>query len=110
MDRKNIAVAVDENGTLWKGHFGIAPFYRIYNEEKKFIEQRENPYGANSENHSHHDNPKMIIGFLNDCKIFVARRMGQESRIKLKENFGIIPFLTEISLPNEAVESIKLDD
>ena len=109
MERKYIAVGVDEEGKIWKGHFGIAPVYLIFDEMKNPVEKRINPYGANSEKHSHHDNPKLIISFLNDCKFFVAKRMGQESRIKLKENFGIISVLTEITEPEEAIKTINPD-
>ncbi len=109
MERKYIAVGVDDEGKIWKGHFGIAPVYLIFDEMKNMIEKRINPYGANSENHSHHDNPNLIISFLNDCKIFVAKRMGQESRVKLKENFGILPFLTDKTSPEEAIKTLEID-
>ncbi len=102
-ERKYIAIAIDENGTIWKGHFGVAPTYLIFDYNKNLIEERRNPYGIGSENHSHHDNPKLIISFLNDCNVFIGRRMGQQSRVKLGENFGITPFLTEITSPQEAL-------
>ena len=111
MDKKDkIAIAVDEDGKIWKGHFGSASYYLIYDEKKSFVEKRKNPYGAASEMHSHHDNPKLIIEFLSDCKIFVGKRMGQESRIKLREKFGILPFLTDISEPELALEKLNIND
>jgi predicted Fe-Mo cluster-binding NifX family protein len=109
-NNNKIAVAVDEDGKIWKGHFGIAPYYLIYDDEKTFAEKRQNPYGAASEKHTHHDNPKLIIKFLSDCKIFVGKRMGQESRIKLKQNFGIEPFITDIADPETALEQLELND
>jgi hypothetical protein len=52
----------------------------------------------------------LIIQFLSDCKIFVGKRMGQESRIKLRQNFGIAPFLTEIAEPELALEKLNIND
>ena len=102
--RTLIAVAVKEDGSLWSGHFGMAPFYNIYSADGKFTEKRENPYGAENKNHQHHDNPKLIVNFLNDCKVFIAKKMGGDSRRKLVENFGIIAFLTEADTPEKAVK------
>ncbi len=111
MNSKNkIAIAIDEDGQIWKGHFGIAPYYLIYDNNKSFIEKRLNPYGAKSEKHSHHDNPKLIINFLSDCKIFVGKRMGRESEIKLKQNFGIEAFLTDIAEPETVIGKLNFND
>ncbi len=106
MERVNIAVGVDENGKIWKGHFGIAPYFYIYDSDKNFLEKRLNPYGTAAEKHNHHDNPKLIINFLNDCNVFVAKRMGQESIIKLEQNFGIKPVIVKTENVEEALESV----
>ena len=107
MERKYIAVGVDTNEKIWKGHFGIAPYFYIYDEKKNFIEKRLNPYGQLAEGkHNHHDNPKLIIDFLNDCNTFVAKRMGQESKIKLQQNFGIRPVIVETESVEEALAQV----
>ncbi len=107
MERKFIAVGVDENEQIWKGHFGIAPYFYIYDENKNFIEKRLNPYGILAEGkHTHHDNPKLIIEFLKDCKVFVAHKMGQESRIKLEQNFGVRPVIVDTKNIEEALASV----
>jgi hypothetical protein len=48
----------------------------------------------------------LIIEFLSDCGIFVAKRMGQESIIKLEEKFGIKPILTELLDSKEVMKLI----
>jgi predicted Fe-Mo cluster-binding NifX family protein len=107
MKRINIAVGVDEKGKIWKGHFGIAPYFLIYDADKNFIEKRLNPYGtAAAGKHNHHDNPKLIIGFLDDCNVFVAKRMGQESQIKLEKNFGIKPVIVSTDNVDEALKNV----
>lgn len=92
---KYIAVGIDKDDNLWKGHFGMAPYYNIYSTSGEKIEKRKNPYGAGNGNHEHHDNPKLIVKLLNDCKVFIAKRMGQESKRKLLEMFGITAILTD---------------
>lgn len=106
MNRKNIACGVEESGLMWKGHFGISPYFDIYDENKIFVERRLNPYGTASGSHNHHDNPMLIIEFLSDCGIFVAKRMGQESIIKLEEKFGIKPIITELLDSKEVMKLI----
>ncbi len=107
MQRINIAVGVDENGKIWKGHFGIAPYFYIYDANKNFVEKRINPYGTLAAGkHNHHDNPKLIIDFLKDCNVFVAKRMGQESIIKLEQNFGIRPVIVKTESIDEALAQV----
>ena len=104
MDRKDkIAVAVKNDSAMWKGHFGMSPYYRIYDLNGNFLEQRENPFGLGNQK-KHHDNPKLIVDLLKDCNIFIAVRMGEKSKSKLVENLGVIPVITKSESPIEAVK------
>ncbi len=104
MDKKNkIAVAVKNNSAMWKGHFGMSPYYQIYDLNGNFLEQRENPFGLGKEK-KHHDNPKLIIDLLKDCNIFIAIGIGEKSKRKLIENLGVIPVITKSKSPIEAVK------
>ncbi len=100
-DRKYIAVGVGKDEkSIWVGHFGISPFYYIYDDNGNFLEKRVNPYSKGQ----HHDDPNLIVNFLNDCKVFVARRMGEESRRKLVENLNIETYLTKTKEAEAAVK------
>ena len=85
-----IAIGIDKKGQIWGGHFGIAPQYNLYDRIGTLVEERQNPYGAGSgEKHTHHDNPELIVDLLPDCGVFIARRMGGESKQKLAQNLGV---------------------
>ncbi len=107
---KLIAICVDKKGQIWGGHFGIAPQYDIYNITGSLIEKRQNPYGAGSGGkHTHHDDPKLIVSLLSDCGIFIARRMGGESKQKLAQKLGVEVVMTkekdvQIALKNYLTE------
>ena len=91
MERKFIAVGVNKDEkTVWHGHFGISPYYFIYDYDGNFIEKRENPYSKGQ----HHDEPQLIVNFLSDCNVFIGKRMGEESRKKLVEKLNIKTYLT----------------
>jgi len=111
-EQKNfIAIAVKGNGEMWGGHFGMAPFFLIYNYDAGLIEKRENPFGAGHGKHEHHDNPKLIVELLKDCKIFIAKRMGAESKKKLVKNQRINPFITKKDDPQLALcEYLKFEE
>jgi len=101
--KDNIAVAVNKNTKLWPGHFGIAPYYNIYDRNKNLIEKRLNPHGSN---HSHEDDnqPKMIKEILHDCNVFIGKRMGEKSKLKLAEKLGVTTILTKETDPVKAIE------
>ena len=104
--RPYLAVAVDEQGRLWGGHFGIAPVYYIYDRQGNLREKRPNPYGVRrGEKHTHHDDPKRIVNLLSDCGVFIGKRMGETSRRRLAENLGVQPVLTRAQGPDEAVRA-----
>ncbi len=93
---KLIAIGVDKKGQIWGGHFGIASQYNLYDHSGNLIEERQNPYGTGSDGkHTHHDNPKLIVDLLPDCGVFIARRMGEESKKKIAQNLGVIIMITK---------------
>ncbi len=104
--RTLIAIATDGNGRLWSGHFGIAPLYLIYSSQGDLVEERQNPYGAGQgKAHQHHDDPRLIINLLPECAVFIGRRMGEESKRKLAQKFGIDAVLIDRKTPEEALRA-----
>lgn len=104
-NQNNIAVAVNKNDKIWPGHFGIAPHYNIYSQEKILVEKRLNPHGAGNSSHNHDDNqPKLIKEILHDCVVYIGKRMGEKSKLKLAEKLGVTTILTKETDPVEAIE------
>lgn len=103
--RQYIAIGVDQKEKIWGGHFGIAPVYHIYTQQRELVEQRINPYGAGQGQAKHHDNPQLIVDLLPDCNVFIARRMGDGSKQKLVMELGIIPMLTDETEPEAALRA-----
>jgi predicted Fe-Mo cluster-binding NifX family protein len=87
-----IAVGVDQNQQVWDEHFGVAPYYHIYNRSGELVEQRLNPYGPAGDKHKHHGNPALIVELLPECGVFIARSMGKKQL--LAEKMGVTPFIT----------------
>jgi len=102
--RTLIALATDGKGRLWGGHFGMAPVYLLYSPAGELVEERQNPYGA-GHGHQHHDDPKLIIDLLPECAVFIGRRMGEDSKRKLAEKFGINAVLTTEKTPEAALRA-----
>ena len=101
----NIAVGVGKKDTMWKGHFGISPIYKIYNRNGEFIEERVNPHSA-EHNHDNGDGqPKVIKELLHDCSTFIGKRMGEESKLKLAKKLGIETVLYKTNDPVEALNT-----
>jgi predicted Fe-Mo cluster-binding NifX family protein len=95
-----IAVAVDKNGNVWKGHFGMSPFYLLFDDKGKQIEKKKNPL---AEENKHHDDPKLVVNLLNDCNVFIAKRMGDKSKKNLVEKLNVTPVITENENPLDAL-------
>ncbi len=104
LQRTLIAIAADDKNRMWGGHFGMAPRYFLYSPAGELIEKRPNPYGA-GQSHEHHDDPKRIIDLLPECAVFIGRRMGEESKRKLAERFGIDAVLTTEKTPEAALRA-----
>ncbi len=100
-----IAIAINKMDKIWAGHFGMAPFFLIYNRDGEQIETRINPHGA-GEGHKHNhgdDQPILIKEILNDCYTFIGKRMGEDSKLKLAQKLGIETVLVETNEPAEAL-------
>ena len=76
----------------------------VKRKKPKFIERRENPFGAGSGKHEHHDNPKLIVDLLRECKVFIARNIGPDSKKKLLKKFGITVILTDVDETEKALK------
>jgi predicted Fe-Mo cluster-binding NifX family protein len=100
-----IAVGVDAKEKIWGGHFGIAPYYYLYDQRGMLIEKRTNPYGAGQGQHSHHDNPQLIVNLLPECKVFIARRMGEPSKRKLVQQLEIETVISTEKEPQAAIQA-----
>ena len=103
-----IAVAIDSNAQVFKGHFGSAAAYKIYDVEGKLIEEIENPHDPRKTK-VHHDNPSLIIALLPQVGVFIGRKFGEQSAEKLRKKFGIIVWKTESILPSVAIEEFLLE-
>ena len=100
--RGTIAVGVGDEGQVWQAHFGMAPWYFLFDRQGELVERRANPYAQKSK---HHDDPLRIAAHVPDCDVFIARRMGEQSRHRLKESLGIQPVLTRATDPHQAVRA-----
>jgi len=104
MREKNlVAIGVDRDGQLWNGHFGMSPLYYLYDLDGNLVETRPNPYGAGGGTRHHHDNPRLIVDLLPECGVFIARRMGDDSKRNLAASLGIEPVITEEKEPQVAL-------
>jgi len=98
--QKAIAVGVDDDGRVWKSHFGMAPWYYIFNRQGLLVERRPNPYAQGGKDHG---DPTAVAAMLPECGTFLARRMGKKSRQRLTEEMGVTTVLSETSDPRQAV-------
>jgi len=102
MIEKVIAVGADQEGKIWTRHFGMAPFYYIFDRQGALLEKRENPY---SEAGKDHDDPTLIVELLPECDTFLARRIGVKSRQKLAGSLGVNPVLVTEAEAEAAVHN-----
>jgi predicted Fe-Mo cluster-binding NifX family protein len=106
MTTQFIAIGVDEKKQIWRGHFGIAPVYQLYDLSGNLVEERQNPYGAKLDgNQAHHNDPMKIVELLSDCSVFIAYRLGDASKQKLVQHFGIEALLTKEEVPQLAIKT-----
>lgn len=100
--REHIAVGVENAETLWVDHFGMAPFFAIYDRAGTLIEMRENPYSGAGHEGKHHGNPQQIIDLLPECGVFIAHSMGKR---KVVDNQGIQTVITSEETPLAALQA-----
>jgi predicted Fe-Mo cluster-binding NifX family protein len=101
-ERTTIAEGVDGEGQVWQAHFGMAPWYYLFDRQGELVERRANPYARSSK---HHDDPMRIAVLMPGCGTLIARRMGEQSRRRLAESLGVRPVLTEATDPHQAVQA-----
>jgi predicted Fe-Mo cluster-binding NifX family protein len=101
-DRVHIAVGVENAETLWADHFGMAPFFAIYDRAGTLIEMRENPYSGAGHAKKHHGAPQQIVDLLPECGVFIAHSMGKRSVVD--EN-GIHTVITTEQVPLDALQA-----
>lgn len=85
----------------------MSPVYYIYDENGILIDRRMNPYSAREgqEPRKDHGNPQLIIDLLPECKVFIARRMGDVSKRALMTNMGVTPIITQEEDPDSALRA-----
>lgn len=100
-----IAIGMKDDDFLNDDHFGQSKFYNIYDYENnlKFIEKRNNPHFG-MDKHAKVNDIKEVIG---DCKIWVAKAMGKQSRLNLIET-GFKPIIIKSNNLNEVLKEIKI--
>ncbi len=85
-----IAIGSIDGEKLQIGHFGMSPFFMLYEiTEKgnaKFLEKMINPM-SDPKLHKHADT-KDIMRLLPHIDVFIGKRMGKESKINIKTKFN----------------------
>ncbi|WP_198018141.1 methyltransferase domain-containing protein [Hippea jasoniae] len=99
--RKNVALGVDvDKKTLWSKHFGMSPYYLVFDRDGNFIREVENPFAKQKK---HHDDPSLIVELLDDVFLFIAKAMGQKSRQRLTNEFKIETLITDKNSVDDAI-------
>lgn len=101
---KFIAVAIDKSGNIWKGHFGIAYSFSLFDGKGNLIKEIKNPYAVTESGQKHQSKPGLISDLLPQCNVFIGKKMGKESFALIQNKLGIIPFLTTQNDPLKAVK------
>jgi len=97
-----IAIGIDHDGRIWKGHFGMSPEYHLFDRAGELVEKRANPHGAGAGKRKDHSNPELIMDLLPECSTYIARRMGNESKLRLVE-LGVETITTDEPDPELAL-------
>jgi hypothetical protein len=103
-----IAVGTDEAGEIWSDHFGIAPYYLLFDDTGTCIDRRCNPYATNADGTTkHHGNPRLIIELLKGSTTWIGKRIGEggDARRYIAEQAGIEIVPTESENAAEAVQT-----
>ena len=82
-----IAIGTIDGMKLQQGHFGMSPFFMIYELEDdgkvRFIEKLVNPY-SDPEVHKHAETSD-IMGVLSFVDVYIGKRMGKKSQHNIVE-------------------------
>ncbi len=90
-----IAIAVDEIGELFEGHFGDAPFFLIYDENFDLVDKIRNV----DYEEKHHGDPvkaKHIMNLLSNVDVLIAKQMGPNIQRVAKRFMLIFSKVTKI--------------
>ncbi len=92
-----IAIGTIDGIKLQMGHFGMSPFFMLYEIDHKgkpkLLEKMVNPFGEPGK-HKHADT-KDILGLLPHIDVFIGKRMGEKSKINIKKKFNKIAITYE---------------
>ena len=105
--KMKVALGTDDKKTLRKGHFGHSRYFaiiEILNGEIVANEIRKNPHVDSGEGHNSHGEPEKIRALLEDCGLFMAKRMGRRSAISLSTG-GVDCIITDIDSVDQAVST-----
>ncbi|MCD6579517.1 dinitrogenase iron-molybdenum cofactor biosynthesis protein [bacterium] len=98
-----IAIGSRDGEKLQIGHFGMSPFFMLYEIDEegnaKFLEKMINPL-SNPKLHKHADT-KDIMDLLPYIEVFIGKRMGKESKINIKAKFN------KIAITYEDLDSVE---
>jgi len=101
-----IAIGMREDNKVNEDHFGQSRFYSIHNYENgslSFLENKDNPHFG-IDKHAKVEDIKEVVG---DCKIWVAKTMGKQSRLNLIES-GYKPILVNSDDLDTVLKEIKI--
>ena len=100
MDKKLIAIGVENENKMWEDHFGESPYFYLYDLEGKLVETRLNPFGENGTATKEHGNPHQIIDLLSECSVFIGCSLGKAKKIR---EMGFEAILTTETDPKAAL-------
>ena len=95
MNKKLIAIGVENERKMWEDHFGEAPYFDIYDMTGSRIETRINPYGEFGDQEKKHGDPQQIIQLLSDCSVFIGCSLGKVAKIREKGYEAVITTETD---------------
>ncbi|MGM0642085.1 MAG: NifB/NifX family molybdenum-iron cluster-binding protein [Thermotogota bacterium] len=102
----NITIGMKDDKSINEDHFGQSKFYNIFKydyDKLTFLEKRDNPYFG-VDKHAKVEDIKEVVG---DCKIWVAKTMGKQSRLNLIET-GFKPIIVKSNDIDDVLKEIKI--
>ena len=118
MDLNNVKIAIaTDDGQNVSSHFGRAPYYSVLTVENRVVVAREQrpkfaPHGGQHAEHgaehheAHQHRHSAMVEPIRDCKIVVARGMGDGAYIHLTEA-GMETVLTSVHTVKEVEEAVR---
>lgn len=100
---ERIAIGVNEDGAVWAEHFGIAPYFQIYDTGGRLLETRPNPASMAENQEQGHSNPLHVEYLLNDCQVYIAGLTGYY--MEFVEKRGIRVLTTSETDPLTAIQA-----